>query len=255
MRVPRPLLEMAWATYANSPDECVVRPSIPILYFGDSAAYARSPLKVVTVALNPSHHEFPESDRFARFPLARQINHFVMDEPDQTNYRAALDAYFREKPYRRWFGWFEEVLVGMGSSYYDGQSSMALHTDLCSPLATNPTWSRLGTRRETLDAAGIALWHRLVDVLAPDIIVISVARHCRDQIAFVRSAKWEPPHTIPRADPTKRPYHALTQQVALPSGKQTLLLFGQAAQKPFATLHKASRRAIGRAAREALDAG
>lgn len=31
----------------------------------------------------------------------------------------------------------------MDASYYDHQTSTALHTDICSPIATNPTWTRL----------------------------------------------------------------------------------------------------------------
>lgn len=74
MAVSDALIDAAWTVYATPDDGCVVRPSIPILYFGDADRYARSPLKVATVALNPSHHEFPAADRFARFPLARAID-------------------------------------------------------------------------------------------------------------------------------------------------------------------------------------
>ena len=52
------LIDEAWRIYDATADTCVVRPSIPILFFGDSAHYACSPLKVVTVALNPSRKEF-----------------------------------------------------------------------------------------------------------------------------------------------------------------------------------------------------
>ena len=68
------LIEDAWRLYHQASDPCVVKPSIPILYFGDMQRYAASSLKVITVALNPSHHEFPVHDRFARFRPAESIS-------------------------------------------------------------------------------------------------------------------------------------------------------------------------------------
>jgi hypothetical protein len=41
--------------------ELVVSNSIPILFFGDLEAYLNSPIKIVTVALNPSDKEFSET--------------------------------------------------------------------------------------------------------------------------------------------------------------------------------------------------
>src|SRR5215211_7469174 len=74
-----PLIDEAWRLYRQTSDPCVVRPSIPILYFGDLPRYAASPLKVITVALNPSHHEFPIYDRFARFRPAADIAASILD--------------------------------------------------------------------------------------------------------------------------------------------------------------------------------
>ena len=44
-------------------------PAAPILFFGDLDAYRASPLRVLTVGLNPSQHEFPTGNPFQRFPL------------------------------------------------------------------------------------------------------------------------------------------------------------------------------------------
>ncbi len=248
------LIDEAWRMYRASEDnDVVVKPSIPILFFGDSGRYFRSPLKVVTVALNPSGKEFPEHDRFQRFRPAEGVNPHQLDDRSRDRYLAALDGYFRDRPYHAWFVWFDEVLRGMGASYYDGEGSGALHTDLCSPLATDPTWSGLGDRRARLGQDGFALWHRLVERLEPDVIVVSVARHYRDRIAFARPDGWQPLHSIPRKAAEKRPYIAWTQGAILPTGKSTCLVFGPAAQQPFATLGKDQRRDIGRAVRRHLD--
>jgi len=249
-----PLIDEAWRLYTQTSDPCVVRPSIPILYFGDLPRYAASPLKAITVALNPSHHEFPVHDRFARFRPAAGIDASTLDPSAQTAYRTALDGYFLDDPYMRWFVWFEPVLLGMGASYRGGEENTSLHTDLCSPLATDPTWSKLNGQQDQLALDGMALWHRLVKHLAPDVIVISVARQYRDQIAFAGRLDWQPLATIPRADPAKRPYQSLMQRATLPGGKETLLVFGPAAQQPFATLTQEARQRVGRQVREVLDA-
>lgn len=249
-----PLIEHAWRLYNESADDPnVVRPSIPILFFGDSKRYSCSPIKVVTVALNPSRHEFPVADRFARFPVAANSIRGTRGAPSHEEYVGVLNDYFRQQPYRSWFGWFEEVLQGMEASYYDGQESAALHTDICSPLATDPTWSKLGDQRVRLESSGVALWHRLVQWLEPDVILVSIARRYRDQITFVRPDGWHPFHIVPRKTEGKRPYQADAQWTRLPSGKVTFCVFGPAAQQPFATLDKSSRRGIGEMIKEHLD--
>ena len=147
-------------------------PAAPILFFGDLDAYRKSPLPVVTVGLNPSLKEFPADEPFRRFPLlGTNRDH----EPDR--YLDAMSAYFRTCPYRSWFGAFEQLLNGAGSSYYAGNAeSTALHTDICSPVATVPTWTGLGKperkaleEQKALEEDGGPLWHMLLETLRPQI--------------------------------------------------------------------------------------
>ena len=119
-----------------------VRPAIPILFFGDLDAYAGSPQRVLTVGLNPSRTEFPPEDPFQRFPLAEYSR-----SEDQQRYLDALSAYFATNPYSKWFRSFEPLLNGMSASYYDHQTSTALHTDICSPVATEAQAGRHRRRR------------------------------------------------------------------------------------------------------------
>jgi hypothetical protein len=137
------LIDKACGLYAAA-GATVVKTSMPILWFGDSAAYFNSRVRVVTVGLNPSRVEFPQADRFLRFPSARDLSLSVDPSKRRPAFIRALDDYFRLEPYRPWFDrGFERVLNGMATSYYQGQPSTALHTDLFSPLATDPTWSGL----------------------------------------------------------------------------------------------------------------
>ena len=94
-----------------------------------------STLRVLTVGLNPSLQEFPADRPFSRFPLDEGTAGRGRD-----HYLYALSSYFRTDPYRAWFRAFEPLLNGAGASYYEGFTSTALHTDICSPVATDPTW-------------------------------------------------------------------------------------------------------------------
>ncbi len=138
------LADSAWQHFSSVSDlEAIVRPSIPILYFGDMDAYERSPYKVITVALNPSGVEFPAVQPFMRFPKALLGTADSPQRPEASQYLGALNEYFRISPYNSWFRCLEPVLNGMQASYYGHETSAALHTDLFSPLATDPTWSKL----------------------------------------------------------------------------------------------------------------
>lgn len=97
----------------------IVEPSVPILFFGDSNRYSRSKIRVVTVGLNPSKSEFPDDDRFRRFPEAQGTYPEILKGKHVEKYLSALNNYFKKRPYGQWFGSLEPVLNGLGSSYYD----------------------------------------------------------------------------------------------------------------------------------------
>ena len=123
-------------------------------------------------------HVKPGDGPFSRFTRPPD------DDVDRSAYLASLDSYFRLEPYTQWFNpSFEPLLQGMGASYYDGLPSQALHTDFCSPLPTDPTWSQLDeVHRAFLEPPGRRLWHQLTEVLQPDVVLISVARRLLDDI-------------------------------------------------------------------------
>ena len=160
-----PSVALAWRAFDRASGlSSRVTPAAPILFFGDLDAHLTSPLRVLTVGLNPSLHEFPNDKPFLRFPLAGDCG-----DREPGHHLDAMSAYFRTQPYRSGLGAFERVLNGLGSSYYAGESaSTALHTDICSPVATNPTWNDLVSAvRSTLEEDGGPLWHTLLEVLRP----------------------------------------------------------------------------------------
>ncbi len=238
------LIDQAWKSFEYSRTHpCLINPACPVLWFGDLNSYRTSSLKVVTVGLNPSRKEFPQENAFLRFPKAEVLYPDILSGVGRSTYAEALSEYFLIAPYRSWFGWFNEILVGMGASYYPGSGNIALHTDLCSPLATDPTWSRLGHHQIFFENQGIPQWHQLIDELAPDILIFSIARRYMELVKFINPSNWRVLHTVPRTDPLKRPYNVYVQQPM----DMPLIIFGQAAQQPFATLNKLSRQGIGNA--------
>ena len=79
----------------------------------------------------------PVGQPFRRLPLVDGRGR----EPGR--YLDAMSSYFRTDPFRAWFSALEPLLNGSGASYYAAETSTALHTDICSPVATSSMWSQL----------------------------------------------------------------------------------------------------------------
>ena len=235
----------------------LVRPAIPILFFGDSVGYVESSLKVITAGLNPSREEFPREDPLRRFPGFS--NPGSGGEPDLRGYLAALNGYFTPSadPYKAWFNpSFEEILRGMDASYYDVAESTALHTDLCSPLATNPTWTGLTYAEQTaLQHDGLTLWHDLVEQLQPDVVLLSIRRELLREIAFRPVEELRVVFTVLETrtgSMRKAPYRIEAVRRRLASGKEPLFVFGRASQTPFGSISGEDKRKIGARVRELI---
>jgi len=240
------IIQKSWQTYAQFEDQSfLVKPSIPILFFGDSKQYFSSEVKVITVGKNPSRFEFPEKDRFFRFSKAHGIYPGIVEGRYYDEYLQAINGYFHtppNHPYEPWFNSFEHVLAGLDGSYYGNAPNTALHTDLCSPLATNPTWSNLPSEaQQRLLEQGTCLWHSLVEWLSPDLIIASVARSHLGRISFPQRDAWKVVYTVERTNP----YNVELAELNLPDGKITRLAFGKAANTPFGTVAKVDKRKIG----------
>lgn len=258
------LIANAWNEYHSfQQHDFVVRPSIPILFFGDSNQYMQSGLKVITVGLNPSKSEFPgfdkpDPDPFMRFEDARNVYPAILNGQNYSAYIDALNNYFRNKPYN-WFRCFEPILQGLECSYYGKPTNAALHTDLCSPLATTPTWSRLSNdAREKLKGSGVTLWHKLMESLAPDVVILSVARQHLSKIMFDVVEPWTPFFkTLQTKDgrARKKPYVVEIQRVQLTATKTAILVFGEAANTPFGTVSNPDKARIGAAVGRRLHGG
>jgi hypothetical protein len=236
----RGLIDEAWRQHRSALREpWLVKPSAPVLFFGDLDAFRTSRLRVLTVALNPSDHEFPASEPFLRFPGAE-----ASERAD--SYVAALSGYFGREPYWSWFAFYEEALRGMGVSYCGAPDGTALHTDVGSPLPTEPTWSKLGQETTSvLQAGGQPLWHRLTDYLEPDIVLWSTAHHWLDLIEFDGLGEWRTLIEFTRKQdgtPRQTPVRALSRIYGLSGGKRSLFVFAPAQIKPLGELSHVQKR-------------
>ena len=221
---------------------------IPIHWFGDRVAYEKSKVKIVTIGLNPSHMEFRERVENP-FSTHTRFRLYQSDHPETLT--LALNAYFREKPYKVWFNAFEHVLNGMNASYYDYKQLpyCAIHTDICSPWATDPTWSKLpNVLKEDLYREGESQRARLIHELKPNIILASLGNEYIEKLGIENSRsvfyqfeykKNEEKRTKPEII-WKYEYHGIP------------IINGRAWQTPFAKLSEEARNDLGRMIMERL---
>ncbi len=227
----------------NQNPDYVIKPAIPILYFGDIKAYFESKIKIITVGKNPSPTEFcrkkGEPYSFLRFP----------DWEEKQYYAAALNSYFEYEPYKSWFGSYEEILNGIEASYYSKNERVnrAIHADICSPIATNPTWSKLSHKsQKELFNAGFKLWQELISILEPDIILISIAQFWLQELNLTNKVKFLSFDKRQNGTDRAKPYIIDRYQLSLDRGKVSKVYFGQAAEKPFGSLSNEFKQELGR---------
>jgi hypothetical protein len=209
----------------------------------------KSPLKVLTAALNPSDSEFP--DEGPRFEITRGLQ-------SAGELEGELSEYFKRNPYRAWFRSFEPVLNGLGASYGGKMWELtgeyhhtALHLDMCSPIATSPTWSRLtNEQREVLTPTGRGVFERLVDALQPDIVIASLGwKHIESwHEDFQAGRNWEAILTYTTAfggSPLKSPLLVQAKFLKSDNGHAYLFANGSAANTPFGRFHTGRKREAG----------
>lgn len=220
-------------------NDFVVKPSIPIIYFGNLSAYKISQLKVVTVGKNPSDNEFRQkkNESFSFF-------RFKKWNPQNPNLIETLNHYFMDEPLKQWFSSYEPILNGLDCSFYGNYTNTALHTDICSPIATFPTWSNLGSNQDLLFEEGFQLWKELIEELEPDLILISLPF-----VLYKKIAEGEDIELLSFDDTKngkrKTPYKVYSNIYYLKSGKRVKMIFGRAAQKPFDKITNDQKNQIG----------
>lgn len=194
------LIDRYLEDYRKHCDKSIVKNTpMPIIWFGDLAAYQKSACKVVTVGINPSCSEFPEDDRFYRFPAAKKLNckSENFSEDDKRCLVSSYNDYFNVNPYV-WFRdnrnnveidkkyGFESVL---GYLFFDENKTVsydkspsknhytAIHIDLQTALATDPVWSKIEKKekpqKNELAKTGEKLFDDFIKYLKPNVLILS----------------------------------------------------------------------------------
>jgi hypothetical protein len=186
-------IENALAVYKLERMPCVLKNLIPILWFGDMNKYLTSENKIVTVSLNPSNNEFGNIKK----GIAYNTQYRFLDYTGSIeSLILAYNNYFKKdkNPYNAWFkASFGAILQSFDASHYDLAKNNALHTDIAIPYATDPTWTGL-TNFEKLyfEPIGQKIWHNLIEILEPDIILISASGSFQNKILFPKMQEhWE----------------------------------------------------------------
>lgn len=183
------LISQSWNAFvALQSMPCVISDAIPILWFGDLEAYSNSPIRIVTVGLNPSNKEFQDKD-CDPISVALRFHNAVsllgkqtLNGSDFMLYRQAMNEYFKCNPYKRWFQWHEAALNDLDATYggimlkQGGEfKNTAIHIDIKTAIATNPTWGGLCNNcRSSLQLSCSKMYGNLVKLLDPQVIIIAL---------------------------------------------------------------------------------
>lgn len=244
--LPSEIYEMCLDHHADvKAHDFVVEQSLPVPFFGDIKEYFRSPLRVVTAALNPSDAEFPTNEMRFNTTLA-----------DVEELEVQLCRYFKVNPYRNWFNSFEPVLNGLDASFGGLMStapseSTAVHVDICSPIATKPTWSKLSrTQRARLSPTGREIFERLLEALNPDLVIASLSwSHVESWDENFRAARnWPTIVSYEKAATgmqLKKPLVVQLGEFKLRRGTSVLWANGSAANTPFGKFKYFRKREVG----------
>jgi hypothetical protein len=101
----------------------------------------------------------------------------------------------------------------------------------------------------TVRLLGRDLWHDLVRVLRPQVMLISVAREHLAQIRFKSDDGWAELCQVEH----KKPYIVKYKRVSLNDGTPMLAVFGTAAHTPFGTVSQEDKLRIGGLVRDLID--
>ena len=152
--------------------DVIVPDSLPLLWFGDLAAYAQSNVRILTLSKNPSDAEFGQNQRFENLsPTAENLTALSKKSSALTDYKSQLNQYFQRNP-NKWFRQLNKFLPVFEAGYADA-SNVALHADLFTPMATKPVWPGLTKAQQACFDSKIA---DLLDILQPQLILTSLSQ-------------------------------------------------------------------------------
>lgn len=226
------LIEVVHNNYKEQNQNCVLKDQIPILWFGDLNKYLISKNKIVTVSLNPSNNEFGNLKKGISYNTQYRFPDY---DGTIESLITAYNNYFKSNrnPYHSWFkASFSSILQSFDASHYDNTLNNALHTDIAIPYATDPTWTGLtNVEKKYFEPIGQKIWHELINILEPDIILISASGGFQNKILFPKiHESWK--IIIP-----KEKFPVLFNQIRV-NDKIVDIVFQTQGRKPFLNINR-----------------
>ena len=222
----------------------VVPNSLPILFFGDIDSYIKQDFKIVTAALNPSDSEFSINKKEKYYSTKYRFPDF---KESIESIEKSCKKYFENSPYKNWFDpAYNSILSGLGYTFYRNEiGNITIHTDICSPLSTCPTWSRLSKeQQDLLFDKGFKLWKNLISELKPDLILLSVRNKYKEKLNPIKEYElWQTKTS------TGNNYTFYASTVII-NGHKSNLIFGRAGLKPFLPIGAEKKEKAGKIIKE-----
>lgn len=226
------LVEVVYNNYKEQNHNCVVKNQLPILWFGDLNKYQNSLNKIVTVSLNPSNNEFGNLKKGIAYNTQYRFPDY---NGSMVSLVSAYNNYFKtnKNPYNSWFkASFAVILESFNASHYDNALNNALHTDIAIPYATDPAWTGLtNAEKHYFEPIGQRIWHDLITILEPDIILISASGGFQNKILFPKT------HESWKVIIPKEKYPVLFNQFKV-NDKIVDIVFQTQGRKPFLNMNR-----------------
>ena len=234
----RNFVESVLADYQLEHQPSALKNLIPILWFGDLNKSLSSNNKIVTVSLNPSNNEFGNFKKGITYNTQYRFPDY---DGTIESLITAYNYYFKSNrnPYHSWFkASFGAILQSFDASHYDNALNNALHTDIAIPYATDPTWTGLtNAEKKYFEPIGQKIWHELINILEPDIILISASGGFHNKILFPKVYEnWE-------AIMKKEKYPVLFNQFKM-NNKIVDVIYQTQGRKPFLNMTKEEKMNI-----------
>jgi hypothetical protein len=218
--------------YKSIHSNSTIKNVIPILWFGDMIKYLISDKKIVTVSLNPSNNEFGSVKKGIAYSTQYRFPDYVGTIESLIT---AYNNYFKinRSPYHSWFkASFSAILQSFDASHYDIAANNALHTDIAIPYATDPTWTGLtNAEKHYFESIGQKIWHELITILEPDVILISASSGFQNKILFPKT------HESWKVIIPKDKYPVLFNQFKV-NNKIVDIVFQTQGRKPFLNMNR-----------------
>lgn len=133
------------------------------------------------------------------------------------------------------------------------RNGIAVHTDICTPVATNQTWSQIKSYQLGAFKGGFELWEDLVEELAPEIVIFSVgSNHLGRRLTNRPVPNWPVICTVTHKGDGKAfrssPFYVHSARLTI--GKHlTRAVWGNCHNVPFGSVSHVDKHRIGEAIR------